>query len=98
MTIISFMLFKNHLSIFVISKISSTDMPSLKAFARNQSFLGLLEFSISKTKFLSIVKSSKPDVSVSSDLSAFPKASLKLLPIDITSPTDFICVPNSGRV
>ena len=35
-------------------------MPSLKAFARNQSFLGLLEFSISKTKFLSIVKSSKP--------------------------------------
>ena len=39
-----------------------------------------------------------PEVSVSIDLIAFPRASLKLLPMDITSPTDFICVPSSGFV
>ena len=92
------MFFKNHLSIFVIEKISSMDIPARKAEPKYHSLFGLFEFKILFISSLSSIKKSNPEVSVSIDLIAFPRASLKLLPIDITSPTDFICVPSSGFV
>ncbi len=84
------MLFKNQGSIFVSSYISLTFMPTLIACGIYHSLSELGVFSFAFISLISASVGSKPAEPISRLLSAFCKDSLNVLPMDITSPTDFI--------
>src|SRR3972149_915198 len=96
---ISLICSRNHGSIFEMLYISLTFIPYLRASAmyHNLSQLGVLSRSLilsidSLTSDCVPATSLNPYLSISSDRIAFCKASLNVLPIDITSPTDFIWI------
>ena len=94
------MLRRNHGSIAERRYSSSTDAPRRNASAIAQSRSGR-GVSIARQSAASLVRrrasgGSKPDEPISSERSAFCRLSLKVRPIAIASPTDFICVVSAS--
>ena len=91
---------RNHRSIFVISKTSSTVQPRWNARPRKKirSAFGTVSFvrSVSSSTTASCPSPISPKRLISSERSAFCSASLKVRPIAIASPTLFICVVSTG--
>ena len=97
---ISRMFSKNHRSIFVSSKISSTVQPRWKARPRKKmrSAPGTISRvrSVSSSTTASFPSPISPNRLISSERSAFCSASLNVRPIAIASPTLFICVVSTA--
>ena len=98
----SLMLFRNQGSILVRAKSSSIDSLRLSASATyqilSQQFVRSLSFSWAVVILASIYLLSSEWRSISSERVAFWKDSLKVRPIAIASPTDFIWMVSSGLV
>ena len=100
--IIKFICSKNHMSIFDISKIFFIEYFLLKASAKYHILFGpasLISVSSFPLGDFSIPsQGSRPFTSYSNPEIAFRRASVKHLPIAITSPTDFIWVVSLSLV